>query len=119
MIRALLKVFDGYGSFFGLSHPLSRFLLLTCTMLHPLTGLGGLECAAMVVIWRRLLSFPQQGGQLEIVNGLLFGMLIGSLYQPGSAAAMVMALAAVLIVLSTACLNDTLGRVWGLPVLGL
>jgi urea transporter len=119
MFRALLKVFDGYGSFFGLRHPLSRLLLVACTMLHPLTGLSGLGCAALVVLTRYLLSFPAEGGELEIVNGLLFGMLIGSLYAPCGASLVVLSLAAVLIVLLTACLTDTLGKICRLPVLGL
>ncbi|MBS2011176.1 MAG: urea transporter [Cyanobacteria bacterium SZAS TMP-1] len=118
MNESMRKVFDGYGSFFGLSHPLSRFLLVICTMLHPLTGLGGIECAVMVLVWRKLLSFPSDG-VLEIVNGLLFGMLIGSLYQPGAAQALVVAIGALFIVLITVCLQDTLGRIWRLPVLGL
>lgn len=119
MFRAVLKVFEGYGSFFGLRHPLSRLLLVACTMLHPLTGLSGLGCAALVVLTRYLLSFPPEGGELEIVNGLLFGMLLGSLYAPCGASLVVLALAAVLIVLLTACLTDTLGKLCRLPVLGL
>lgn len=118
MLKAFAKVFSGYGSFFGLHHPLSRFLLFACTMLHPATGLSGLECAALVVVTRKMLSFPA-GGEIEIVNGLLFGMLIGSLYQPSLASITVLALGAVLIVLATVCLSDTLGKAWRLPVLGL
>jgi len=118
LAKEIAKIFDGYGSFFGLSHPLSRLLLVVCTMLHPLTGFGGIECALMVLIWRRLLNFPCEG-VLEIVNGLLFGMLIGSLYEPSWSQLLVVTLGALVIVLSTVCLQDTLGRLWRLPVLGL
>jgi hypothetical protein len=103
MLKAFAKVFDGYGSFFGLRHPASRLLLFACTMLHPATGLSGLECAALVIVTRKMLSFPDAGGEIEIVNGLLFGMLIGSLYQPSLASITVLALGAVLIVLATVC----------------
>lgn len=119
MLKAFAKVFDGYGSFFGLRHPASRLLLFACTMLHPATGLSGLECAALVIVTRKMLSFPDAGGEIEIVNGLLFGMLIGSLYQPSLASITVLALGAVLIVLATVCLSDTLSKAWRLPVLGL
>ncbi|MBA4077876.1 MAG: hypothetical protein C0508_22800, partial [Cyanobacteria bacterium PR.023] len=119
MLKAFAKVFDGYGSFFGLRHPASRLLLFACTMLHPATGLSGLECAALVIVTRKMLSFPDAGGEIEIVNGLLFGMLIGSLYQPSLASITVLALGAVLIVLATVCLTDTLSKGWQLPVLGL
>ena len=108
MQNAFAKIFGGYGSFFGLHHPLSRLLLFICTMLHPATGISGLECAALVVVTRKMLSFPA-GGEVEIVNGLLFGMLIGSLYQPSLASITVLAIGAVLIVLATVCLSDTLG----------
>lgn len=118
MQNAFAKIFGGYGSFFGLHHPLSRLLLFICTMLHPATGISGLECAALVVVTRKMLSFPA-GGEVEIVNGLLFGMLIGSLYQPSLASITVLAIGAVLIVLATVCLSDTLGKAWRLPVLGL
>lgn len=119
MLKAFAKVFDGYGSFFGLRHPASRLLLFACTMLHPATGLSGLECAALIIVTRKMLSFPDAGGEIEIVNGLLFGMLIGSLYQPSLASITVLALGAVLIVLATVCLTDTLSKAWRLPVLGL
>lgn len=118
MQNTFAKIFGGYGSFFGLHHPLSRLLLLACTMLHPATGISGLECAALVLVTRKMLSFPA-GGEIEIVNGLLFGMLIGSLYQPSLASLTVLAIGAVLIVLATVCLSDTLGKAWRLPVLGL
>ena len=119
MLKAFAKVFDGYGSFFGMRHPASRLLLFACTMLHPATGLSGLECAALIIVTRKMLSFPDAGGEIEIVNGLLFGMLIGSLYQPSLASITVLALGAVLIVLATVCLTDTLSKAWRLPVLGL
>ncbi|MFA7336494.1 MAG: urea transporter [Candidatus Obscuribacterales bacterium] len=118
MQNTFAKILGGYGSFFGLHHPLSRLLLLACTMLHPATGISGLECAALVLVTRKMLSFPA-GGEIEIVNGLLFGMLIGSLYQPSLASLTVLAIGAVLIVLATVCLSDTLGKAWRLPVLGL
>lgn len=115
---ALLKIFNGYGSFFGLTHPVSRILLALTTMLHPATGLSGLFCAALVLAARRLLSFPGDG-DLDIVNGLLFGMLIGSLFAPSPASIVVLSLGAILIVLLTVCLSDTITKNLRLPVLGL
>jgi urea transporter len=119
IVAAFLKVLSGYGSFFGLDHPLSQLLLCGCTMLHPLTGLAGFQCAASVMFFRKLFKFPAEGDQLDIVNGLLLGMLIGSLYNPSLAYLAIILLGALLVVIASTCLQDTLGRILHLPILGL
>ncbi len=116
---AFRVVLSGYGSFFGLKHPLSQFLLLAASLLHPFTGLAGLLCGSMVMFFRHLLQFPREGDQLDIVIGLLLGMLIGSLYSPSPAYFVLLLAGALLVVLASAALADVLGRLFRLPVLGL
>ena len=116
---AFRVVLTGYGSFFGLKHPLGQFLLLAASLLHPFTGLAGLLCGSMVMFFRHLLQFSREGDQLDIVNGLLLGMLIGSLYSPSAAYFVLLLTGALLVVLSSAALADVLGRLFRLPVLGM
>ncbi|HMX46808.1 MAG TPA: hypothetical protein PKC93_12715, partial [Candidatus Obscuribacter sp.] len=57
---AFRVVLTGYGSFFGLKHPLGQFLLLAASLLHPFTGLAGLLCGSMVMFFRHLLQFSRE-----------------------------------------------------------
>ena len=118
-IEAWTKLFSGYGSFFGFCHPLSRFFLIAATLFNPAAGLSGMAGALIVISVRTMLEFDTTGETVEVVNGLLFGMLIGSLYKPCPASLLLLILGSALIVALAAVLRDTLTRQLRLPVLGL
>ncbi|MCW5823950.1 MAG: urea transporter [Cyanobacteria bacterium TGS_CYA1] len=118
-MKTVASVFLSYGSFFGLSHPLSISLLFLCSMLCPLTGITGLLGASLVLLIRRLLGFSKDSEAIEVINGLLLGMLVGSLYVPGVQTLLLLLFGSVLVVLSSAVFNDILTRAYKLPVLGV
>ncbi|MBY0546524.1 MAG: urea transporter [Candidatus Obscuribacterales bacterium] len=115
MIRKLL---EGYGSFFALNQPLSKALILFCALLQPSSGLLGLLGGLGVLLAHRLLQFQAENERIEIVNGILFGMLVGSLYAPSALSAILTLAGALLVSLTGAFLADIL-RQARLPLLGL
>lgn len=110
---AFKNVFDGYGSFFGIDNNLSKALLMLATMLSPPVGTAGLSCALMVLAVRHMLSLPY--AQIDVVNGLLLGMLLGSMYGPSPSTLALLAIGAIFVVLT----GIMLGQLLRLPVLGL
>lgn len=119
MTKIIAKVLSGYGAFFGLSHPLTQALLTFATLLYPTVGLSGFNCACMVLFWRKALGFSAEGERTDVVNGLLLGMLIASLYAPCWQSWLVQMFGALLVVLTSFVVIATLGRFLQLPVLGL
>lgn len=117
--KTLYSVFASYGSFFGLTHPISISFLFSCSMLCPLTGLTGLLGASIVLLLRRILDFSQENESIEVINGLLLGMLIGSLYVPSAGSMALLFFGALLVVLGGQVFNDILTRPFRLPMLGL
>lgn len=87
-------------------------------MLCPLTGLTGILGASLVLLIRRLLGFSKDSEAIEVINGLLLGMLVGSLYVPSIASMFLLLFGSVLVVLSSAVFGDIL-RTYKLPVLGV
>lgn len=119
MRATINKIMDGYGSFFALSHPASRILIFICAMLQPFAGVCGIAGALSVIVWRNLLQFKTDSERIEIINGLLLGMLMGSIYGIGVQSLMLSFCGALLVVLVSAVFSDTLGRNLRLPLLGL
>lgn len=123
MIKIIRNVLNGYGAFFGLSHPLTQALLFFATLLYPDVGLSGFNCACMVLFWRKALGFAALetncNERTDLVNGLLLGMLIASLYAPCWQTWLAALFGALLVVLTSCVVSATLGRYLHLPVLGL
>ncbi|HEY9788256.1 MAG TPA: urea transporter, partial [Candidatus Obscuribacterales bacterium] len=113
------KLLDAYGSFFGLTHPLSKSLLLLCTLMHPVVGLMGVIGALSVLTSRKLLGFSGENEYVEVVNGLLLGMLFGSFYQCDAGAVCLTVIGGLLVVLVSAMLTETMTKHFRLPLLGL
>ncbi|MBX9686974.1 MAG: urea transporter [Candidatus Obscuribacterales bacterium] len=116
---SIKKILDAYGSFFALSHPASRVLIFTCAVLQPCSGACGVLGALCVLLWRRLLRFQGETERIEVINGLLLGMLMGSLYVLGPATLIMTVAGALAVVLASALFSDTLGKKLNLPLLGL
>lgn len=113
------KVLDGYGSFFALSHPASRILIFICAILNPCSGICGVLGAISVVFWRSVLQFKSETERIEIINGILLGSLMGSLYAINPASILLTFFGALLVVLFSAIFTDTIGKMLKLPLLGL
>ncbi len=119
MQASLNKVLDGYGSFFGLTHPASRILIFICAMLQPHSGFCGVLGGISVILWRKSLQFQSETERIEIINGILLGMLLGSLYAFNVPILALTVLGALLVVLVSAIFSDTVGKLLNLPLLGL
>lgn len=117
-MNLLKKLLEGYGSFFALNTPLSKALIFICAMLQPTSGILGLLGGLSVLLSHRLLQFQADNERIEVVNGILFGMLIGSLYMPGQTSAVLTVCGGLMVALVGALLSDTL-RHARLPLLGL
>lgn len=113
------KILDGYGSFFALSHPCSKLLIFICAMLQPHSGICGVAGALFVICWRQVLNFQSESERIEIINGMLFGMLIGSLFTIKLPSLCLIVFGTLAIVLVSAIFTDTIGKKMNLPLLGL
>jgi urea transporter len=119
MRATINKIMDGYGSFFALTHPLSRILICIAALLQLYSGVCGIIGALFVVAWRHVLQFKSDSERIEIINGLLLGMLIGSLFGINITSLVLIAGGTLLVVLLSALFTDTVGRSLKLPLLGL
>src|SRR5262245_6289792 len=105
-LSVLKRVLEGYGSFFALNHPLSKILIFVAAMLQPVPGLFGLVGATSVITARRILRFENENERIEIVNGILLGMLIGSMYAPDWRSLCLVFGGGCLIVVASAVVSD-------------
>lgn len=112
------KIMEGYGSFFALTHPLSRLLIFICAILQPASGFCGILGGASVLVWRKLLQFNLETERIEIINGILLGSLLGSLYGITVGSALLTVTGSVLVVIASAIFSDTIGKKLRLPLLG-
>lgn len=120
MSRIFTELLSGYGSFFGLTNRISQSLLLVTSLLNPITGLYGMLGGLSVMLARRLLGgFPKEEERLDMVNGILFGMLIGSSFAGSKVSFFLIALGSFLVVSMSATIKSTIGKFLKLPILGL
>ncbi|MCB9471897.1 MAG: urea transporter [Candidatus Obscuribacterales bacterium] len=120
MKEALSTLIRAYGAFFLLEHPLSNILLVLCTMLSTCTHLGfmGLLGGVSTIAFRSVLRFPPLAHDIEVVNGILVGLMIGASYSCDARSIMVTIISGLLVVIVSALLNDSSGRWLRLPLLG-
>ncbi|MBF0311036.1 MAG: urea transporter [Magnetococcales bacterium] len=73
----------GYGSFLFFTHPSANLLLIAATLMRPWVGLLGLLGGVSTLLFRQWLrlSLVAAGG-LEVVNGILAGLLVGYFFAP-------------------------------------
>lgn len=114
-----INLLDGYGSFFALDRYSSKALLFAVSFLIPNTGFMGMIGGLLVIGLRRLFSLPRDYDKFDTVNGILLGMLIGSLYAITFKTVFVLLIGAALVIVAGLVLADTLTRVFRLPLLGL
>ncbi len=119
MSSSVNKILDGYGSFFGLCHPLSRILIFICALLEPHAGILGIVGALSVILWRKLLRFESESERIEVINGILLGSLMGSLYGFQTGSFILTIAGSLLLILVSAIFSDTVGKTLKLPLLGL
>lgn len=118
-MSVLAKLLEGYGSFFALSHPASKVLILFAALLQPHSGFLGLLGGLSVIFWRKVLQFESDSERIEIINGILLGSLMGSLYSGNFADILLTIGGGLLVVIASAIFSDTIGKTFKLPLLGL
>lgn len=109
---------DGYGSFFGLDNRLSKLLIFESSLMQPATGVTGALGGLLILLWHRVLSVTPVNQRIEMVNGILLGMLLGSLYAPGLKFLILLLLGSLLVVLISASFTELYTRSLRLPLLG-
>jgi len=109
-------VFRAYGAFFLLRNPATNSLLLLATLLEPVRGLTGFACGLTVLLLRRLCGFASLKHDIDVVNGILVGLLIGSFYQPGLRTLFLVVLGALLVLILSNMIAEL--KQPRLPVLG-
>ena len=120
MPKFIRTIFEAYGGFFLLDHPLTNLLLMVATLIYPnpslcLMGLvGGLSTMA----FRALLRFQKLPNNIEVVNGILVGLMMGASFAPGPKTIVLTVLSGLLVVVVSALFHDTVGRWLRLPLLG-
>lgn len=114
--RFLEELVHGYGSFLFFTRPSANLLLVACTMLQPWVGSCGLLAGASTLLCRRWLGLTTVAGGLEVVNGILAGLLIALLFAPEWRTLALVLCAGPFALLVSAWLGDALKR-QGLPLL--
>jgi urea transporter len=107
----------GYGSFLFFTRPSANLLLVACTLLRPWVGLLGLLGGISTLLCRRWLSLSLvAAGGLEVVNGILAGLLVGLFFGPDWRTVALTLCAGPFAVLVSAWMGDAL-RKHTLPLL--
>lgn len=120
MWRVFVALLGGYGSFFGLTNRVSQSLLLVSSLLHPVVGIYGMLGGLTTMLARRILGgFSKEEERIDMVNGILFGMLIGTSFPASKLSFFLLAFGALLVVFMSATIKSTLGKLLKLPILGL
>ena len=107
----------GYGSFMFFTRPSANLLLVACTMMRPWEGLLGMIGGISTLLFRRWLGLSLvAAGGLEVVNGILAGLLMGYFFMPEWRAVALGVAAGPFAVLVSAWMGDGLRR-HNLPLL--
>jgi urea transporter len=107
----------GYGSFMFFTRPSANLLLVACTMMRPWVGLLGMLAGISTLLFRRWLGLSLvAAGGLEVVNGILAGLLVGYFFAPEWRAVALALCAGPFAVLVSAWMGDALRRA-NLPLL--
>lgn len=113
----LRELTGAYGALLFFSRPAAIALLILSTALQPWTGLCGLVGGLATLGARRLLSVPARLGGLDVLNGILAGLYVGSTFVPGGSALVLVVLAGPLTILVGGGLQGVLVQRSGLPLL--
>ncbi|MBF0131235.1 MAG: urea transporter [Magnetococcales bacterium] len=106
-----------YGSFLYFKSRKAHWLLVAATLLNPPVGLMGLLGGAASLSCRRLLALPNQVADLDVVNGVLLGLMVGTFFAPTPATITLTLLAGLLATLVSRLIYATVALPWGLPIL--
>lgn len=105
-----------YGAFFLLPNIWAGLLLLAATFVDWRTGTAGVIGALGAALSCRYLDLPRRADHLDIVNGALLGLLVGSSYAPDVRSLVILLATGPVAVLLSHTLSGQLQR-RGLPLL--
>lgn len=100
----------GYGSFMFFTRPSANLLLIACTMMRPWVGLLGVIGGVSTLLSRQALGLTSVAFGLEVVNGILSGLLVGYFFAPDWRTALLGVAAGPFALLTSAALGGFLRR---------
>jgi urea transporter len=112
------RLLSAYGALFLARGAAGGALVLAATLLDPAIGLMGLAAGLAAMGARSLLRLPALAGQVEVLNAIYVGLVLGAFHAPD---ARLLALAMVgggLVVPLGTALGPWLRRAGDLPLLG-
>ncbi|MBF0426025.1 MAG: urea transporter, partial [Magnetococcales bacterium] len=113
----LRELLGAYGSFLYFKSYHAHWLLVVATLLDPLVGMSGLLGGVAALASRRLLALPNQVANLDCVNGVLLGLMIGRFFAVSPALLLLVVLAGVLATLVSRLIHALVTLPRGLPIL--
>jgi len=117
----LKSVIKGYGDIFFIDHLLASIVVLVCTFINPNIGLCGAIAVIAAYGFTRLIRAPRTLllSKPQVVNALLIGFSIGSLFKLNWVTAGFIVATSVLSVIVTMSLESVSATYLGLPVFSL
>ncbi len=108
-----------YADILFLDHVGLGLLVMAATFWYPNIGLAGLLGAVTGLLTARIFRFAESGSALQIYNSLLVGLSLGAFYEVNLYLVVLIVLGAVLAVLASVVIADSLWRLDRLPALSL
>ncbi len=112
--HTLLKA---YGSFLYFRSPQSHWLPGAATLFNPTVGIMGLLGGITSLASRRLLTLPNQVYDLDVVNGVLLGLMVGTFFAPTPASIALTLMAGIFATLVSRLIHSAVVLPRGLPIL--
>jgi urea transporter len=113
-----MRLLVAYGSPFLAATPSVGALVLAATLLDPAVGLLGLSAGLSALGVRALLRLPALPGEVEVLNAVYVGLVLGAFHSWSGPLVVLSALGGGLVVLLGAGLGPILRRARDLPLLG-
>ena len=113
-----MRLLLAYGSPFLAATPSVGALVLAATLLDPAVGLLGLSAGLSALGVRALLRLPALPGEVEVLNAVYVGLVLGAFHSWNGPLVVLSALGGGLVVLLGSGLGPVLHRARDLPLLG-
>ncbi|MBF0110164.1 MAG: urea transporter [Magnetococcales bacterium] len=112
--HTLLKA---YGSFLYFRSPEAHWLLVAATLVNPAVGILGLWGGIVSLSCRKGLALPNQVYDLDVVNGVLLGLMVGTFFAATPESFALATLSGLLATLASRLIHALVSIPKGLPIL--